>query len=44
MDDLFAALDLAGVATKVGVVGVAILGIALIYKGIGLAKRALNKA
>lgn len=44
MDDILAAVSLAGVATFVGVTGVAIVGIALAMKGISLAKRAVNKA
>jgi hypothetical protein len=44
MDDIFTAVDLAGVATFVGSAGVLIVGIALAYKGITLAKRAVSKA
>lgn len=44
MDDIFAAVSFAGVATFVGVAGVAIVGIALAMKGISLAKRAISKA
>lgn len=44
MADTFAAVDLASVATFVGSAGVLIVGIALAYKGITLAKRAVNKA
>ncbi|HWI05609.1 MAG TPA: hypothetical protein VNT52_17515 [Acidimicrobiales bacterium] len=44
METIFAAVDLAGVATFVGTAGVLVVGIALAYKGITLAKRAVNKA
>lgn len=44
MADIFAAVDLAGVATFVATAGIAIVGIALALKGISLAKRALSKA
>lgn len=44
MADLFAAVDISTVATSVGTLGAAIVGIALVYKGIGLVKRALSKA
>ncbi len=44
MADIFAAVDLAGVATFVGGAGVTIIAIALAYKGITLAKRAVSKA
>jgi len=44
MADIFAAVDLSSVATFVGVAGVAIVGIALAYKGIMLAKRAVKSA
>ncbi|KGD62912.1 major coat protein [Alcanivorax jadensis T9] len=44
MADIFAAVDFSGVATFVGAAGVAIVGIALAYKGITLSKRAVNKA
>lgn len=44
MDAIFAAVDLAGVATFVGTVGVVIIGIAMAFKGISIAKRAVNKA
>lgn len=44
MSDIFAAVDLAGVATFVGGAGVLIVGIYLAYKGIGLAKRAIASA
>lgn len=40
----FAAIDLSGVATSVGAAGVTIVGIAMAYKGITLAKRAVSKA
>jgi len=44
MEAIFAAVDLTSVATFVGAAGVVIVGIALAYKGITLAKRAVNKA
>lgn len=44
MDDILAAVSMAGVATFVGVTGVAIVGVALAFKGISLAKRAVSKA
>jgi len=44
MADIFTAVDLSAVATFVGGAGVTIVGIALAYKGITLAKRAVNKA
>jgi hypothetical protein len=44
MADIFAAVDLTGVATFVSAAGVLIVGIALAMKGISIAKRAVNKA
>ena len=44
MADIFAAVDLTGVATFVSAAGVLIVGITLAVKGIGLAKRAISKA
>lgn len=44
MEDIFAAVDFAGVAAFVATAGVAIIGIALAFKGIGLGKKAVNKA
>lgn len=44
MGDIFGAVDLASVATFVGATGVVIVGIAMAYKGITLAKRAVSKA
>ncbi|GAA0834728.1 hypothetical protein [Cupriavidus pauculus] len=44
MAEIFAAVDLSAVATFVGGAGVLIVGIALAYKGISLAKRAVSKA
>lgn len=44
MDAIFAAVDLSGVATFVGAAGVIIVGVALAYKAIGLAKRAVGGA
>lgn len=43
MDAIFAAIDLTSVATTVGTLGVAIIGIALAFKAISLGKRAVNK-
>lgn len=44
MDSIFTALDLSGVATDVAGLGVLVIGIWMVYKGIDLAKRALRKA
>lgn len=44
MADIFAAVDLSTVADFVGGAGVLIVGIALAYKGIQLAKRAVKSA
>jgi hypothetical protein len=44
MTEIFAAVDMAGVATFVGATGVLIVGVALAFKGITLAKRAVSKA
>lgn len=44
MDAIFAAVDLATVATFVGATGVLVIGIALAFKGIGLGKRAVKTA
>ena len=44
MAEIFAAVDFSTVATWVGTAGVAIIGIAMAFKGIGLGKRAVNKA
>ncbi|WP_286291873.1 hypothetical protein [Methylomarinovum tepidoasis] len=44
MADIFAAVDLSTVATWVASTGVVIVGIALAFKGITLAKRGINKA
>lgn len=44
MEGIFAAVDLSGVATFVGAAGILIIGVAMAYKGISLAKRAVNKA
>jgi chaperone required for assembly of F1-ATPase len=44
MTEIFAAVDLASVATFVGATGAVIVAIALAMKGISLAKRAVNKA
>ncbi|AVF61859.1 phage coat protein [Vibrio diabolicus] len=42
--DPFSAIDLAGVAAKIGAAGLIIVGITMAYKSITLAKRAVNKA
>lgn len=44
MEAIFGAIDFGTVATTVGTAGVAIVGIAMVMKGISLAKRAVNKA
>lgn len=42
--DPFSAIDLAGVANKIGAAGLLIVGIAMALKSITIAKRAVNKA
>lgn len=42
--DPFSAIDLAGVAAKIGAAGLIIVTIAMALKSITLAKRAVNKA
>lgn len=44
MADIFAAVDLAGIATFIGASGVVIIGGHLALKGITIGKRAINKA
>ncbi len=44
MTEIFAAVDFATVATWVGATGVAIVGIAMAFKGISLAKRGVSRA
>lgn len=44
MTDIFAAVDMAGVATFVGATGVLIVGVYLAFKGIQLARRAISAA
>ncbi|WP_267912247.1 hypothetical protein [Stutzerimonas stutzeri] len=44
MTEIFAAVDLATVATWVGATGVVIIGIAMAFKGIDLGKRGVKKA
>jgi len=44
MADIFAAVDITGVATFVTATGVLIIGVAMAFKGITLGKRAVNKA
>lgn len=43
-DDMFAAVDFTTVATAVGALGIAVIGIALAFKGIDLVKRGIKKA
>ena len=43
-DAMFAAVNFSTVAAAVGGLGVAVIGIALAYKGIDLVKRAVRKA
>ena len=44
VDELFAAIDLATVAASVTAVGVLIIGINMVMKGISLGKRTISKA
>lgn len=44
MQEIFAAIDFAGIAALVTASGVAIIGINMAFKGITLGKRAVNKA
>ncbi|GAB6260426.1 hypothetical protein [Photobacterium sp. CCB-ST2H9] len=44
MDGVFGAINMGDVAASVTAIGVAIVGIAMVMKGITLAKRAVNKA
>lgn len=44
MDSIFSAVDLSTVGTFVGATGVLIIGIVMAFKGVDLAKRAVNKA
>ncbi|WP_283235449.1 hypothetical protein [Pseudoalteromonas spongiae] len=44
MADIFAAVDLSATQTFIAATGVVVVGIYLAYKGITLAKRAINKA
>lgn len=44
MADIFAAVDFATVLTWVGATGVAVIGIAMAFKGIDLGKRGVRKA
>lgn len=44
MDAIFGAVDLSTVATWVGTLGVAIIGIALAFKAVDLGKRGVKKA
>lgn len=43
IDDALDAVDLTGIATKVGAAAVVIVGIALVFKGPSLAKRIISK-
>lgn len=44
IEDIFAAVSFGTVTTAVVAAGVSVIGIALAYKGIDLAKRAVRKA
>lgn len=44
MTAILEAVDFAGIATWIGVAGVAVVGIAMAFKAIGLGKRAVSKA
>ena len=44
MADIFAAVDFTSVATWVALTGVAIIGIAMAFKGVDLGKRGVKKA
>lgn len=44
MQEILDAVDFAGVATWVGLAGVAIIGITMAFKGIDLGKRGVKKA
>ncbi len=44
MAEIFAAVDLKTVAASVVVIGVAVIGIAMAFKGIDLGKRGVKKA
>ncbi|EGU47024.1 hypothetical protein VII00023_02074 [Vibrio ichthyoenteri ATCC 700023] len=44
MEAIWAAVDFADTAIKVGAAGVAIIGITMAYKAIGLGKRAVKSA
>lgn len=43
MADILAAVDLSGIATWIGAAGLIIVAVALSFKGITLAKRAISK-
>jgi hypothetical protein len=43
MAAIFAAIDLSTVLTAVGTIGVAVIGIAMAFKGIDLGKRGVKK-
>lgn len=43
MDAMFSAIDLSGVVTSVGAIGVLVIGIAMAMKGISLVKRVVGK-
>ncbi|HRQ14967.1 MAG TPA: hypothetical protein PK205_16820 [Promineifilum sp.] len=44
MADIFAAVDFTTVATWVGVLGVAVIGIRMAFKAVDLGKRGVSKA
>lgn len=43
MEALWNAVDISGVATKIGAIGVLVVGIAMTEKGIGIVKRVVRK-
>lgn len=44
MDAIFTAVDLGTIAAFAGVAGLAIVGYNLVFKGVDVSKRAINKA
>jgi hypothetical protein len=44
MSSIFSAVDLSTVSTFVSTTGVVIVGVYLVYKGISIASRVINKA
>lgn len=43
MEALWNAVDISGVATKIGAIGVLVVGISMTEKGIGIVKRVVRK-